>query len=64
MKVKFDIYLKEPRCAGASIHFMDEIIMMEKIMEDMFEDEPNLEQTGNFDRASGKFFQQNPKSKV
>ena len=28
--------MTEPRCAGATIHFMDELVLMEKMMEEMF----------------------------
>lgn len=39
----------EPRCAAATIHYMDELVAMEKMMEDMFNmgdvekvDEPDM----------------------
>ena len=32
---------------------MDELVMMEKIMADMFDDEPGIEQTTDFDRKKG-----------
>jgi len=41
--------MAEPRCAAATIHYMDELVMMEKMMEDMFNmddiekvDEPDM----------------------
>merc|ERR1711990_22920 len=45
---------QEPRCAGSTIHFMDELVMMERIMADMFDDEPGFEQTTEFDRKKAK----------
>ena len=44
---------QEPRCAGATIHFMDELVMMEKMMADMFSDEDGVEQTDEFDMKKG-----------
>ena len=35
---------------------MDELVMMEKIMSDMFDDEDGMEQIGEFDRKSGFYF--------
>merc|ERR1712193_245924 len=40
---------QEPRCAASTIHFMDELVMMEKMMADMFNDEEGVEQTDDFD---------------
>ena len=47
---------QESRCAAQTIHFMDELVMMEKIMSDMFDDEDGMEQIGEFDRKSGFYF--------
>ena len=44
---------QETRCAAQTIHFMDELVMMEKIMSDMFDEEDGMEQMGEFDRKSG-----------
>ena len=47
---------QEARCAAQTIHYMDELAMMEKIMSDMFDDEDGMEQIGEFDRKSGFYF--------
>merc|ERR1712131_145090 len=44
---------QETRCAAQTIHFMDELVMMEKIMSDMFGDEDGMEQIEESARKSG-----------
>ena len=44
----------EPRCAGATIHFMDELILMEKMMEEMFSMD-DVEQVEELDIKKGMF---------
>ena len=44
----------EPRCAGATIHFMDELILMEKMMEEMFSMD-DVEQVEELDIKKGIF---------
>lgn len=45
---------QETRCSAQTIHFMDELVMMEKIMSDMFDDEDGMEQMAEFDRKSAQ----------
>ena len=40
---------QDPRCGASTIHFMDEMIMMDKIFEEMFDDEEAMEKADEDD---------------